>query len=177
MTSLRRDLLKGALGFAGAAMLGQPAFASASGVRSLSLLNTHTGEKLRTTYYEGGRYVPDAVSALNKILRDHRTGDVYEMDEGLLDLVSTLSGKVEANAPVQIISGYRSPKTNAKLARASDGVATRSLHMQGKAMDLRIAGVELTHLRKAALDMKRGGVGFYPGSNFIHVDTGRVRRW
>jgi uncharacterized protein YcbK (DUF882 family) len=141
------------------------------------LHNLHTGESLQAIYWEEGRYVPDALAAVNKVLRDFRTGDQHQMDPGLLDLLDTLNRKVEARGPFQIISGYRSPKTNAMLHERSDGVAAKSLHMQGMAMDIRLDGVALDHLHKAALDTARGGVGYYPTSNFVHVDVGRVRQW
>lgn len=177
MSTHRRDLLKGALGAAGLTALGGPAFAAAAAPRSLSLVNLHTGEALKAVYWEAGQYIPDAMAALNRVLRDHRTGEVHSIAPGLLDLVTTLTQRLETQQTVQVISGYRSPKTNAALHQASSGVATRSLHMQGQAMDLRIGGVELTRVRDAALSLQRGGVGFYPGSNFVHVDIGRVRRW
>jgi uncharacterized protein YcbK (DUF882 family) len=174
----RREILKGMLG-AGAAAFGgalaAPALAAAP--RSLSLVNLHTGEALKAVYFEAGRYVPDALSALNKVLRDHRTGEVHDMAPGLLDLVANLTSTLGTRETVQVISGYRSPHTNAALRKASTGVATRSLHMTGEAMDIRIAGVDLTRLRDAAIGLQKGGVGFYPGSNFVHVDIGRVRRW
>jgi uncharacterized protein YcbK (DUF882 family) len=145
--------------------------------RKLALHNLHTGESLQAIYWENGRYVPGAIAAANHVLRDFRTGDQHMMDPALLDLVHRLHGKVGAGAPVQVISGYRSPKTNALLHEHSDGVAKQSLHMQGMAMDVRIEGVALDHLHKAALDIGRGGVGYYPSSNFVHVDVGRVRQW
>ncbi len=145
--------------------------------RKVALHNLHTGESLKAIYWEDGHYVPDAIAAVNRVLRDFRTGDEHMMDPGLLDLLTRLGGKVEAQGPFQIISGYRSPRTNAMLHEHSDGVASKSLHMQGMAMDIRLDGVALDHLHKAALDIGRGGVGYYPTSNFVHVDVGRVRRW
>jgi uncharacterized protein YcbK (DUF882 family) len=145
--------------------------------RKVALHNLHTGESLQAIYWEEGRYVPDALAAVNKVLRDFRTGDQHPMDPGLLDLLDTLHVKVESRSPFQVISGYRSPRTNAMLHEHSDGVASKSLHMQGMAMDIRLDGVALDHLHKAALDVGRGGVGYYPTSNFVHVDVGRVRRW
>ncbi|HHO59512.1 MAG TPA: DUF882 domain-containing protein, partial [Thiotrichales bacterium] len=104
-------------------------------------------------------------------------GDIHPMDTDLLDLLVTLNHKLGGKQPFQIISGYRSPKTNAALHRKSNGVAVRSLHMQGKAIDIRLPGCKLAELRRAALNCRRGGVGYYPKSNFVHVDTGRVRHW
>ena len=146
-------------------------------VRQVALHNLHTGESLQAVYWEDGRYVPDALAAVNKVLRDFRTGDQHPMNPGLLDLLDTLHVKLESRGPFQIISGYRSPRTNAMLHERSSGVASQSLHMQGMAMDIRVDGVALDHLHKAALDVGRGGVGYYPTSNFVHVDVGRVRRW
>ena len=148
-------------------------------IREIALHNLHTGEKLKALYWENGAYVPDAVQALDKVLRDHRSGEVREIDRGLFDLLDTLSGKVEARSPFQVISAYRSPASNAKLRAASKGkqVADNSLHVKGQAMDIALEGVDLKHLHKAALSMARGGVGYYPVSNFVHVDVGRVRSW
>jgi uncharacterized protein YcbK (DUF882 family) len=149
----------------------------AADARRLFLHNLHTGETLKTVYWEGGAYVDDALAEARRVLRDWRNGQQHEMDPELLDLFHDLRTRLDVDRPFQIISGYRSPVTNAALHARSSGVATHSLHMQGKATDLRVEGVELRHLRRAALDLKRGGVGFYPVSNFVHVDTGRVRQW
>ena len=154
-----------------------PAPTSARSARLLSFLNTHTGETFADAYWENGNYVADAMTAINQVMRDHRSGEVHQIDPRLLDQLHTLRSAVETTSPFQIISGYRSPATNATLAAASDGVATRSLHMDGRAIDIRVRGVELTRLRDAALAMSAGGVGYYAASDFIHVDTGRVRRW
>lgn len=157
--------------------MGGAARAAAMGPRSLSLLNLHTGERLSATYFENGAYVSDALSALNHVLRDFRTGETHPMAPDLIDLVNSLQARLETRETVHVISGYRSPHTNAVLHERSDGVATHSLHMVGEAMDIRIPGVQLAHLRDAALGMQRGGVGYYPDSDFVHVDVGRVRRW
>lgn len=171
----RRRLLATGLGLAAASAL--PSAALASAPRSLSLLNLHTGEALKATYWEAGGYVPDALAAIDKVLRDHRTGETHRMAPGLLDLLASLSARLDTRETVQVISGYRSPKSNAALRKASSGVASRSLHMDGLAMDIRIRGVDLPRLRDAAWSIQGGGVGFYPGSDFVHVDVGRVRRW
>ena len=175
MTIRRRNLLTGGLALAG--MAGAPAWARAGDVRSLSVLNLHTGERLTAAYWEAGSYLPDALQALAKVLRDHRTGETHAMDPQLFDLVSTLRARLQTEAPVHVISGYRSPRTNEALRQASSGVAKRSLHMDGMAMDLRLPGVDLARVRDAAWDLQRGGVGYYPGSDFVHVDVGRTRRW
>ncbi|MCC7032545.1 MAG: DUF882 domain-containing protein [Acidobacteria bacterium] len=152
-------------------------FASTGGTRALSFLHTHTGERLQVEYAEDGRYLPDALATVNQFLRDFRTGDVHPIDQGLLDLLHGLTRLTETSRPFQVISGYRSPKTNAMLRSRSEGVAGGSLHMRGQAIDIRLADVPLSKLRQAALAAGRGGVGYYPASNFVHVDTGRVRRW
>ncbi|MBI1685382.1 DUF882 domain-containing protein [Caulobacter hibisci] len=145
--------------------------------RWLKLHNVHTQEKVEAVYFEKGAYVPDAVQALDKVLRDYRTGDVAAMNPKLFDIMAGLASRVESKSHFQIISGYRSPKTNAMLHARSGEVAKRSLHMDGKAIDLYLEDVSLDRLRTAALDLKQGGVGYYPVSNFVHVDVGAVRRW
>jgi uncharacterized protein YcbK (DUF882 family) len=180
--STRRELLRsvlgaGALGAAGLAGLPVKAFAGSLEPRRVAVHNLHTGESLNAVYWDDGAYVPDAMQALNKLLRDFRTGDVHAIDPGLYDILDALSAKVGNRGPYQVISGYRSPKTNAMLHARSEGVAAHSLHMDGMAMDIRLDGVALNHLHTAALSLKKGGVGFYPVSNFVHVDVGRVRTW
>jgi uncharacterized protein YcbK (DUF882 family) len=146
--------------------------------RSLSLLNTHTGESLqKMVYWEQGSYVPDALKHLNHVLRDHRTDEVHSIDPITLDLMAAISRKVDVKRPFEIISGYRSSQTNQALRKTSSGVAKNSYHMQGKAIDLRLPGVPLKVLRKAALDLRMGGVGYYPKSDFVHIDSGKVRTW
>ena len=145
--------------------------------RKLSLLNLHTGESIDACYWAEGEYQSSELDAINRVLRDHRTGETYSMDNELLELLNTLQQKVGGEKPFHIISGYRSPKTNAALNKKSSGVAKRSLHMQGRAIDLRLPGCDIATLHKAARSCQTGGVGYYPKSNFIHVDTGRVRYW
>jgi len=145
--------------------------------RSLSFYNTHTGEKLRSIYWCQGRYVPDALADINRILRDHRTGDVKKIDKNLLDLLYVLHGEFHTKEPFHIISGYRSTKTNNLLRKRSKGVAKKSMHTSGKAVDIRLPGRKLDNLLTAAVELKRGGVGYYPDADFIHVDVGRVRYW
>ena len=151
--------------------------AKAEAERKLSLLNLHTGEHLHATYWAEGQYQNSELKAINHILRDHRTGDAYHMDNDLLNLLHTLHQKMDSKKEFQIISGYRSPKTNAALSKKSNGVAKKSLHMQGKAIDIRLPGCQLSDLRKAAINCQTGGVGYYPKSDFIHIDTGHVRHW
>jgi uncharacterized protein YcbK (DUF882 family) len=145
--------------------------------RALSFIHTHTGERLAVDYFANGAYVPDALTTVNHFLRDFRTGDVHPIDPGLLDLLHNLTGFTGSVRPFQVISGYRSPATNEMLRHRSEGVAAGSLHMQGQAIDIRLADVPLDALRRAALSARRGGVGYYPASDFVHVDTGRVRTW
>lgn len=153
------------------------AWAADAGARCLRFENLHTGEALSVEYAAGGRYLDDALAEVNHVLRDFRTGEAGTIDPALLDLLHALSERIGSRRPFQVISGYRSPVTNAALHRNTSGVAGNSLHMQGQAIDVRLADVALADLREAALALQLGGVGFYPASNFVHVDTGRVRRW
>ena len=177
----RRDLIK--LGLAAGAATSVPAIGRAAAPvtatpKVLAVQNLHTGEKIEACFWENGKFVPDACAALNKVLRDHRTGDVHMMDPGLYEMLAAIAVKLEKRPTFQIISGYRSPKSNAMLQKkGGGGVATRSLHMDGKAMDVRLPGTPLKSVQTAALSLQKGGVGFYPVSNFVHVDTGRVRQW
>jgi uncharacterized protein YcbK (DUF882 family) len=177
----RKFLALGGAALGGAALtfaVGRPALAAPlPATRSLSFYNLHTGESLKTTYCVDGTCVPDALDEINHVLRDFRTGDVHEIDVRLLDLLAQIRTKAETNKPFHVISGYRSPKTNNMLRQNSSGVAKRSLHMVGEAIDIRIPGRDLSWLRQTALDLKRGGVGYYPKSDFVHVDVGRVRQW
>ena len=149
----------------------------AADARRLFLRNLHTGDTLKTVYWENGQYVDGALAEARHVLRDWRNGEQHEMDPGLFDMFHELGVRLERDQPFQIISGYRSPMTNAAMHAKSSGVAKNSLHTQGKATDIRVEGVELRHLQRAALDLGKGGVGFYPVSNFVHIDTGRVRQW
>jgi len=162
-------------------LLAPGAFASVAkaGERSLAFHHLHTGERLKLTYWADGCYQAECLRQIDHLLRDFRTGDCIKMDPKLLDLLYHLQSRVAKNGEFQIISAYRSPKTNAMLRHRNKhtGVAKHSLHMQGKAIDIRLPGVALKHLRQAAMSLKAGGVGYYPRSNFIHVDTGRVRHW
>jgi len=166
----RRRFLGLGLGLA----LSQPAFAMRQ-ERSLSLLNLHTGERLRTTYWAEGDYVGAAVAEISHLLRDHRSNESMPIDTRLLDLLHLLQGSLDSTASIEIISGYRSPGSNAQLASQSSGVSRRSLHMQGMAADIAIPGRDTTAIRDAARALQVGGVGHYP--DFVHVDVGRVRYW
>jgi uncharacterized protein YcbK (DUF882 family) len=145
--------------------------------RWVHLHNIHTGEKLEAVYWENGEYVDDAVHALNKVLRDYRNDETHPMDTGLYDILDQIAKKTESKGPFQVISGYRSPATNRMLSERSGEVAKHSLHMDGKAMDIFLEDVDLKYVRAAALDIGRGGVGYYPSSKFVHVDVGPVRKW
>jgi uncharacterized protein YcbK (DUF882 family) len=145
--------------------------------RWVKLRNIHTDEKLEAVYWDKGQYVPDAVVALNKVLRDYRNDEVHPMDIRLYDILDQIQTRTGSKSHFQVISGYRSAATNRMLAERSGEVAKRSLHMDGKAMDIYLEDVGLEHVRAAALDIGHGGVGYYPTSNFVHVDVGPVRRW
>jgi len=154
-----------------------PRQVAAGATRALRLDNLHTNETLSVEYFAAGRYLPDALSAVNHVLRDFRTDDVGDIDPALLDLLHGLAATVGSRQAFQVISGYRSPATNERLRQRSSGVASGSLHLLGQAIDIRLADVPLTTLRDAALLMRSGGVGYYAASGFVHVDTGRVRSW
>lgn len=163
----------------GAALAGTRVRASRAVVstKSLRFDHLHTGERLAVDYFVEGEYVPGALTAVNQLLRDFRTGDVHPIAPELLDILFELRSVTASTRAFEVISGYRSPATNAALRQRSEGVAAGSLHMKGLAIDMRLGDVPLAGLRRAALDLRRGGVGYYPASNFVHVDTGRVRAW
>ena len=145
--------------------------------RKLRLYNTHTGEQSNAVYWADGRYQPDGLTEISRLLRDHRSGEVSNINPGLLDLLCVLSARLDTQERFQIISGYRSPASNAVLREQSQGVAKHSLHMDGLAIDLRVPGRNLADVRNAAIALRGGGVGYYPASDFVHVDVGRVRTW
>lgn len=170
------------LGAGAAALLlggARPSFAALGKprIRSVAFDNLHTGERLKVEYWVDGRYVPDALGAVDRVLRDFRTGETHPIDPRLLDLLDTLGGRLRTREPFQVISGYRSPLTNAMLRGESAGVAANSLHMQGMAIDLRVPDRALSSVRAAAVSLRGGGVGYYPRSDFVHIDVGRVRYW
>lgn len=174
--STRRELLRSAACLLPAAALPGLATASAGQPRRLRFSHCHTSEKLDVIYSEDGSYLPDALDEINGLLRDFRSGEVYPIDTGLLDALHDLQARTGGSV-YEIISAYRSPSTNEMLRKTGGGVAKRSYHMRGMAMDVRLRGVDTAQLRKAALALKAGGVGYYPKSDFIHLDTGRVRFW
>ena len=144
----------------------------------LRLYHTHTGERIDVVYRRDGTYIPEALSRLNRFLRDHRTGEVHRFDPPLFDLLADLTASVgRPESEIQIICGYRTPWSNEFLRQHSSGVAKQSLHMQAEAIDIRLPGTKTSALRDAALALHRGGVGYYSRSDFVHVDVGRVRRW
>lgn len=180
----RRAMLRGigglALGAAGSSLISvDQALAHMTGgaARSLSFRSLHTEERLKATYWADGRYLPTALADLNHLMRDWRSDEMTKMDPELFDLLYLLRRSLDSSAPFEIISAYRSPNTNARLASKSNGVAKKSLHMRGKAIDVHLPGRSLAAQRDAAIGLARGGVGYYPKSGFIHIDTGRVRRW
>jgi uncharacterized protein YcbK (DUF882 family) len=173
----RRVLQLGAAVSLSLAVAPRAVFARETAARTISFHNLHTGENLMTTFWAEGDYVPEALREIDWVLRDFRTGDVKTIDPGLLDLLHTLSGKLDAQTPFQVISGYRSPATNAMLHERSGGVAAKSLHTQGQAIDIRLPDRALADVHRAALSLRAGGVGYYPSLDFVHVDTGRVRHW
>jgi uncharacterized protein YcbK (DUF882 family) len=145
--------------------------------RVLSFYNTHTHERLTVIYKKGDSYDSEAMQKISKILRDHRSEDIHPIDPKLMDFLYDLLTEVDNHGEVHIISGYRSPTTNNKLRQKSTGVASKSQHMQGKALDFRLPGTDTTVLRDKARAMKRGGVGYYRKLDFVQIDTGRVRQW
>ncbi|MBU6407141.1 MAG: DUF882 domain-containing protein [Alphaproteobacteria bacterium] len=181
MQTRRHTLLAGlglaGLGLAAPGLLAGTARADALETRALGFHNLHTGEALTIEYWQNGVVPEDAAAAISHVLRDHRTGETHPIDLRLLDLLHALSLQIPSLRPFQVISGYRSPQTNATLANASAGVARRSLHMQGMAIDIAVEGVATSTLRNAALAMNGGGVGYYPDPGFVHIDVGRVRQW
>ena len=144
----------------------------------LRLFHTHTGERLDIVYRNGDTYIPEALAKLDHFLRDHRTGEVHHFDPRLFDVLSDATKAVgRPDAEIYIICGYRTPKSNEYLRTHTSGVAKNSLHMQAEAIDIRLPGTPTLKFRNAALALARGGVGYYPASDFIHVDVGRIRRW
>ena len=145
--------------------------------RSLSLYNPNTKESLDTVYWSNGDYMKEALAGINHLMRDRLTGEIKPIDTRLLDLLYVLKKKFNTQKPFHILSGYRSPKTNARLRKRGKGAVRNSFHLQGKAADIRLPGQRLSSLRGAAVNLKGGGVGYYPGFKFVHVDVGPTRYW
>ncbi|MFO1129677.1 MAG: DUF882 domain-containing protein [Rhodospirillales bacterium] len=145
--------------------------------RSLAFRHTHTDESLNVTYYENGRYLPQALDEINYLFRDFRSDEVKEIDPRLLDTLYAIRLRMETDEPFDILSAYRTPETNAMLRRNGWGAARNSLHIQGMAIDIRLPDRDSRYVARTARDMERGGVGYYPRANFVHVDSGSVRTW
>jgi uncharacterized protein YcbK (DUF882 family) len=174
---LTRRRLLGAAAAATAVGLGNAAPAISYAPRSISLYNTHTGEWLRTVYWADGHYIREAVRDINWILRDHHTDEMRPIDAGVLDVLGMMRERLETNDPFLVVSGYRSPLTNTTMYLHGEGVAKHSYHIKGMAVDLRSESRSLTELREAAVSLQCGGVGYYPRSDFVHVDCGPIRYW
>lgn len=158
--------------------LAAASFVPPASTRRLSFYNLHTEECVETCYWERGTYVPAAMEQIDTVLRDHRTGETRQISPALIDLVFALTVRLGCSAPVQVVSGYRSPATNALLRSGDPGhVAARSLHLTGQAVDLCFEDRPLRRVRNAALALRAGGVGYYPKSGFVHVDVGPRRSW
>jgi len=172
----RRRFLVGSLG-AAAALSGAGRSAAAVGEHRLSFYHIHTAEKLKIVYREKGVLIPESLVEINRYLRDFRTEQIHDIDATLLDTLHALYTTFDGRGNFEVISGYRSPHTNAVLRHVTTGVAENSLHIQGRAIDVRLTSAKTTALRDAALALKAGGVGYYAESNFVHLDTGKVRSW
>lgn len=176
MLVARRRLLVGAVGGAiGCSAAGRAA--AAAPAHTLSFYNIHTAEKLNVTYREQGELIPEALAEINYYLRDFRTEQCHDMDVALLDTLYDLYSTFDGRGNFEVISGYRSPRTNAALRHVTTGVAEHSLHIEGRAIDVRLTSAKTTALRDSAIALRRGGVGYYAESNFVHVDTGAFRTW
>lgn len=174
----RRRFLGGAAALAGVlAVAPSRALGAFPGERRLFFLNIHTGERLAIAYFDGGSYVPQSLARVDEFLRDFRTGEKHPIDPALLDQLYDLKLATGTSSPFQVISGYRSFRTNEALRAHGGHQARHSLHTQGRAIDIRLADVSTSTLRDAALELSRGGVGYYPSADFVHIDTGPVRRW
>ena len=147
------------------------------GARRISFRNSHTGEIFSGVYRVGDKYLPDAFERINVVLRDFRTNELFPIDPRVIDIIYSVHNLTQRDEPYEVLSGYRCPKTNANLRSHSEGVAKNSLHMTGQAIDLRLPGFETKQIRKLAVSLKAGGVGYYPKSDFVHMDTGDVRTW
>lgn len=180
MISRRSFIRAGAVSTA-AILLPGPVMAAARSLspteRSLAFYNTHTGERFKSVYWAWGEYIPESLTGIDRILCDHRTGEVKPIDRRLLDLLFALKRKLGSENEFHVISGYRSPASNTLLNKNSSGVAKKSFHLQGKAIDISLPGSDLSKLRTAALSLQAGGVGYYPDSNFVHLDVGPFRQW
>jgi uncharacterized protein YcbK (DUF882 family) len=173
----RRSFLTGLVSLSALAFAGPASAFTDREERVLSLFNTHTSDRLTVPYFADGGYISESLATLRRFLRDHRTGEEHAIDPVLFDLLHDLRRATGTRGPFHVISGYRSPATNHRLRAAGRGVAKGSLHLQGRAIDVRLGDVKTAVLRDAAKELSRGGVGYYRESDFVHVDTGRVRVW
>ncbi|WON78219.1 YcbK family protein [Serratia sp. UGAL515B_01] len=163
----------------GIALLPRPSLASLSTARPriLVLNNLNTGESIKAEFFDGRGYNREELARLNYLFRDYRANKTKTIDPRLFEHLYRLQGLLGTTKPVQLISGYRSIDTNNEMREHKRGVAKKSYHTKGQAMDFHIEGIQLNNIRKAALKMRAGGVGYYPRSNFVHIDTGPVRTW
>jgi uncharacterized protein YcbK (DUF882 family) len=181
----RRHMIAGAAALSGTAALSGAAAlwpqsllgATDTAARRIALTNLHSGELLEIEYFRDGSYAPEALAALEVLLRDFRNGEKHAIDPKLMDYLVDVAAQIGAPPEFSVISGYRSPETNERLHEHSSGVSQRSLHMQGRAIDVRMSGVDCQDLAARAEFLRRGGVGCYRGSNFVHLDTGAFRTW
>ena len=173
----RRSFLGGLATLSALAFAAPAAALSTREERVLSFFNTHTSDRLTLPYFADGGYLPGSLARLDQFLRDHRTGEEHPIDPALFDQLHELQRATGTRTPFQVISCYRSPATNAMLCAESGGVARGSMHLQGRAIDIRLTDVKSAVLRDAAIELRRGGVGYYDRSDFVHIDTGRVRTW
>lgn len=177
----RRDFLR--YGLAGIVGLSVPSLlcgevqARSSAAWKVSFRHAHTGESFSGVYRVGDKYLPEAFERLNYVMRDFRTKEVFPMDPHVIDIIAMVQKKARSNEPLNVLSAYRSPKTNAMLGKKSNAVASNSFHMYGQAVDIRMPDFSTKQLRNIAKSLSAGGVGYYPRSSFIHVDTGDVRSW
>jgi uncharacterized protein YcbK (DUF882 family) len=175
----RRGMLAAAAALSGAAALWPQTLIGApdEAARRIALTNLHTGERLDIEYFRDGAYVPEALDALEVLLRDFRNGEKHAIDPKLMDYLVDVAALISVPPAYSVISGYRSPETNERLHERSSGVSQHSLHMQGRAIDVRVSGVDCQDLAARAETLMRGGVGYYRASNFVHLDTGAFRTW
>jgi uncharacterized protein YcbK (DUF882 family) len=177
-TATRRIFLRGLAGaVAAAAVVPKALLASPSEERVLSFFHTHTNERLTVPYFADGDYLPQGLATLRSFLKDFRTGEEHAIDPSLFDVLNDLRLATGTHSPFHVISGFRSPSTNEMLREHGGGVARGSMHLVGRAIDVRLSDKSSALLRDAAIELGRGGVGYYRISDFVHVDTGRVRRW
>lgn len=178
----RRSFLTGGLTLSASALISvasaKPALAlPGGGAQSVSFKNAHTGELFTGVYRVGDKYLPEAFERINYVLRDFRQNEIFPMDPRAIDIIAAVHRYTGSENPYSVISGYRSPKTNAMLRSGSRGVAKHSLHMSGQAIDVRLEGVNAKHVRDLAIDLRAGGVGYYSRQAFVHMDSGMFRTW